>query len=336
MPRDRAMPYGQETADLIDEFCVQADVAASTHAKYRSHLGELATWLQHPRARASGEGKHTLLTATAHDLVRFLAYLTTDERFAATADAARAGALSAGTRRNVLASIKSLYRYLLLVGLVDHDPSAGIRAPKVRHSPGFCLDPDELEQLLSASGHSRERIQTFLLVYTAARVSELCNLTWDDVDFHARTLLLNGKNDKPHTVDIHPRLMSELRLWYINQQHTAQHSPALAAALAHSDTAFVLLSRTGRRLTPSAISKQLKRRAARAGIHALEPRHGEHRSRVSPHAIRRSVATALLNSGFALDAVADVLNHAQTDTTRRHYAFASNERRRATIEGILR
>jgi integrase len=172
-------------------------------------------------------------------------------------------------------------------------------------------------------------------VYTAARVSELCNLTWDDVNFHTRTIQLNGKNNKPHTVDIHPRLMGELRLWYINQQYAAQTSPALADALSHPDTAFVLLSRNGQRLTPSAISKQLKRRAARAGIHALPPKHGEHRSRVSPHAIRRSVATALLNSGYSLDAVADVLNHAQTDTTRRHYAFSSSERRRSTIHGIL-
>ncbi len=74
----------------------------------------------------------------------------------------------------------------------------------------------------------------------------------------------------------------------------------------------------------------VKRRATRAGLYVEEPMHGECRSRVSPHVLRRTFATLQLNDGQPLDAVADVLGHESVDT-REHYAFSSNERRRATI-----
>ncbi len=122
----------------------------------------------------------------------------------------------------------------------------------------------------------------------------------------------------------------------VSPEYAATRNPALAAALDDPDTAFVLLSRNGRQLAPGAIAKQLKRRANTAGLYVLDPAHGEKRNLVSPHAIRRSIATELLNDGVPLDAVADLLAHEHVDTTRRHYAFASDARRRATIDAILR
>jgi site-specific recombinase XerD len=129
--------------------------------------------------------------------------------------------------------------------------------------------------------------------------------------------------------------MNELRRWHIHQEHQATHNEAVALARSNPKTNFVLLTRSGRPVTHTAIYKQLKRRASTAGLYVLDSAHREHRSLVSPHAIRRSVATMLLNDGHPLDAVADVLRHRQVDTTRAHYAFASSERRRATIEAIL-
>jgi integrase/recombinase XerD len=172
-------------------------------------------------------------------------------------------------------------------------------------------------------------------VFTAARVNELRCLRWDDVDLRTRTIMLRTKGGGHHVVDIHPRLLVELRRWNLHQGQQSETNPQLAAALIDPERAYVLLTRTGRQLAKGAIAKQLKRRATAAGIHALQPAHNEHRSKVSPHAIRRSVATMLLNSGEPIDAVADVLHHRQLDTTRRHYAFASNHRRKATIQAIL-
>jgi len=108
----------------------------------------------------------------------------------------------------------------------------------------------------------------------------------------------------------------------------------IRAIRANPDTDFVLVTTRGKQLAPSAIFKQLKRRASLAGLYALEPAHREYRSEISPHALRRTFATLLLNDGHHIDAVADVLGHSSIDTTRKHYAFSSNARRKATIEAF--
>jgi site-specific recombinase XerD len=128
--------------------------------------------------------------------------------------------------------------------------------------------------------------------------------------------------------------MPELRRWRLREDHHAQHHAVLRQARSHPDTDFVLLSRTGTQLSGSAIAKQVKRRAAAAGLYVKSPAHNECRSAISPHVLRRTFATLLLNDGHHLDAVADVLGHESVDTTRKHYAFTSNARRRATIEGF--
>lgn len=188
--------------------------------------------------------------------------------------------------------------------------------------------------MLASPGSPRERIATYLLAYTAARAGELRALRWQDIDFATHTVLLRGKGGKQRAVALHPRLVGELRLWLIHQQALAERHPLMRQAKSRPETDFVLLTRNGRALSANAISKQLKRRAVRAGLYTLEGKHGERRSRVSPHALRRTVATLLLNAGQPLDAIADVFGHASVDTTRRHYAFANAERQRATIEAL--
>ena len=128
--------------------------------------------------------------------------------------------------------------------------------------------------------------------------------------------------------------MSELRRWFLHQEVQAERNDVIRAARSNPETDFVLLTRTGRPLSATSLYKDLNRRAVAAGLHVLEPAHREHRSRVSPHALRRTFATLLLNDGQPLDAVADVLGHASVDTTRRHYAFASIARQRATVEAF--
>ena len=325
-----------DSRDLLDEFYVQADLAPLTLAKYRSQLEEWARWLAHPRAHLPSDAARTVRTATARELQSFLGYLRTGERFAALHPERARGTLSASSRKNFVASLRGLYRYLTSMHIIPLDPTLAIRSPKVRTRPGFHLDASEIEQLLVAQTSARSRIVAFLLVFTAARANEIRTLRWQDIDFDARTLLLHTKNDEYHTIDIHPRLMVELRRWHLLQADVADSNPEIAAALRDPARAYVLLTKHGRPLAKGALSKELQRRAASIDLYRLDPAHREQRSRVTPHAIRRSVATMLLNNGEPIDAVADVLHHRQLDTTRRHYAFASNRRRKATIEAILR
>lgn len=325
-----------DSQDLLDEFLVQVDVAPLTLVKYRAQLHEWARWLNHPDAHIAPDGARDIRNATAREVQSFFGYLRSEDRFAARHVQRGARSLSASSRKNYLASLRSLYRYLTSMRITDTDPTLAIRSPKVRTRPGFRLDADEIERLLGAPGSPRSRIVAHLLVFTAARADEVRQLRWEDIDLRERTILLHTKGDDYHTVDIHPRLMVELRRWNLHQARLAESAPALAAALRDPENAYVLLTRFGNALAKGAISKELQRRAASIDLYRLEPAHREQRSRVTPHAIRRSVATMLLNSGETIDAVADVLHHRQLDTTRRHYAFSSSPRRKATIEAILR
>lgn len=324
----------RDSREWIDEFCAEPGMSDATRIKQRVHLCELAEWLAHPDTRHPREDTPCSIDAASPAQVHlFLAYLLDGSRYAGPPHAAHKP-LAASSRKGFLASLRAFYRYLLLLRVIAHDPTTGIRSPKVRTKPGFHLTPEELRRLLRVPGTPRDRIQTYLLAYTAARSIELRRLRWVDIDLHQRTIRLHGKDDRTHIIGIHPVLMVELRRWHIHQEHAASRNEQMARALANPDTSFVLLTNRGKPVAHSAIYKQLKRRAAAAGLYVLDPAHGEHRSLVSPHAIRRSIATMLLNDGHPLDAVADMLNHRQVDTTRTHYAFAAPARRRATIDAI--
>lgn len=325
----------QASIDLIHEFALDARrVLESTLAKYAVHVEEFRVWLLHESASDPDRGRAQLVDATPQDVHRFLAYLRRPNRFAA-AETARGGrALSASSRKGAYSALRSFYRFAVRLRIVTLDPTAPVDAPRVLITPGLVLSRDELRLLLDAPGSPRTRIQTYLLAYTLARAGAIRALRWSDVDFHQRTLLLHTKNNAHDTIGIHPALMTELRRWFIYQETLAERYDAIGTAKQHPETDFVLLTRNGKQLPKNTITKQLKARATRLGLHLHVTRSGEVVSRVSAHTLRRSVATIRLNDGEPLDAVSDMLMHRQLDTTRRHYAFAGNERRRATFDAI--
>lgn len=334
-PFDSDADVDRENRDLIDEFAEQADVADTTRAKYRVHLNEFRTWLNHPRVRPTGT-PHLLLTAAdARDVQRFMSYLRQPDRYAASDRAASGRVLSASSRKNYFGSMRSFFAFAVRMRLVSADPTAGIRAPKVAITPGLRLTSQELRLLLDAPGRPRERIAVYLLAYTAARAGSIRNLRWHDIDFHHREIRLAGKRGKVLVLHIHPRLMTELRRWFIQQEADAQRYAAIRAAKDRPESDFVLLTRRGKPLAQNVISQELKARAMRLGLHlradATDPKRS---SQVSAHTLKRSVATLLLNDGLPLDAVADMLHHDRVDTTRKHYAFSSSARQRLTVEAI--
>jgi site-specific recombinase XerD len=291
------------------------------------HLHEYARWL----AKVAGR---PVTQATPGDVRRYMAYLKAGDRFAARSHHRTSSDLSASARKNMLSSIHSFYRFLVAVEVIAVDPSAAVKPPRVVLKPGLHLTAQEVRALLDAPGDPRERIVTFLLVYTGARQNEMRWLLWKDVDLSERTITVRGKGDKFRVIDIHPALMVELRRWWLHQDEHQHRHAAMRSALADPERAYVLITRNGKPIARTVIARHVKARAARIGLH---PRHGGckyDRSEVSPHALRRSFATLLLNDGHHIDAVADVLGHVSIDTTRKHYAFSSNARRRATIEAF--
>lgn len=325
-------------AALIEEFrlaCVQEELGKLTILKYLAQIEEFRSWLAHPRTRRSAR-EPGLCGACKADVIRFMTYLVAGDRYAASGHVCvkREQALSASSRKNFLSALDSFYDYLVSVDLVDRTPTVSVKRPKVTTTPGLTLTSDELRRLLAASGSPRDRVQAYLLAFTASRVAAITNLRWQDVDFAKRTLTLHVKGDRYRVINIHPRLMPELRRWYLHQEEYAMRYPAMLAAKADPQKDYVLLTRNGVRLPKNAISKQLQARACRAGLYVLARKHGVACSRVTPHVLRRTFATILLNDGHHLDAVSDVLGHASVDTTRKHYAFSSDERQRETIEAF--
>jgi integrase len=308
---------------IVEEFIAQADVGEASRTKYQTHLAAFARWLHDAGYSPSG---CALLEARAPEAHRFMASLNLASR--------PGGPLSASTRKNYLSSLRSFYGYCRQVRLVPTDPSAEVRAPRIQRAPGFHLTSDELRRLLDINTGPRDRIQTYLLVYTAARSGELRRLRWQDIDFAGRTMLVCGKGGRPRTIDIHPVLCSELRKWFVHQEIAAEKSAEIRSARSNPETDHVLMTCHGKQLQASTLHRQLKRRATLAGLYTLERKGREPRSKVTPHSLRRSFATILLNDGQPLDAVADVLGHQSLNTTRNHYAFSTNHRRRETIEAF--
>lgn len=319
--------------ELIIEFCAQADITDATRQAYASHIAEFAAWLAHPSAARAG-GSTLLVDASRADVTRFMAYLMRGERFAARDHYKVRSQLAPSTRKRFLAGLHSFYRYLLTVELVGTDPTDGIKRPKVTIKPGLRLTADEVRRLLAVDGSPRDRIQVYLLVFTGARANELRMLRWRDVNMNEGTLMLLGKGNKYREIFIHPRLKPELRRWQLRQDALAERFLEYRRIREKPDTDFVLVTNRFKHLPEAAINKMLKRRAVRAGLYVLEPGHREHRSEVTPHSLRRTFATILLNDGEHIDAVADVLGHESVDTTRKHYAIASRARRKATIDAF--
>lgn len=312
---------------LIDEFVAQSTAGVATRTKYRTHLLEFARWSER-------SGCMDLLQVRTGQVARFMAYLRSGDRFAAAQHHRVAQTASGATRKNIRSSLCRFYRYLESVELVPKNPVLAVESPKARHTPGLVLTADEVRRILDAPGQPRERIQVYLLTYTGAREHEIRQLRWQDIDFQNQTMLLRGKNHKHRAIDIHPRLMGELRRWLLAQEEHAYSNARLRAAKSNAETDFVLLTSRGRQLSHSVIIKQLKQRAARAGVRCIKTADKGNVSAVHPHALRRTFGTLLLNDGHHLDAVADVLGHASVNTTRKHYAFSSTERRRETIHGL--
>ncbi len=316
--------------ELIAEFIAQSPHGESTRVRYATQLGEFAAWLAHPRTqRKESDG---LTSVSRPDVVRFKAYLVSGDRYAAASTVRdRSRVLGASAVKNHICAVQGLFKYLVVVEIVERNPTEGVDRPRVKVRPGLLLSREEVRAFLDARGRPREDVAAFVLAYTAVRLDSLRALRWQDVDLDAGTVAIKAKRDKYLVLDLHPELRAELRCYRVHLLDLADRNPHVREALANPDTAYLLLTRNGRPFTKRSLYAMVKHRANRAGLYVEKPMHGERRSRVSPHVLRRTFATLQLNDGHPLDAVADVLGHESVDTTRKHYAFSSNERRRATI-----
>jgi integrase/recombinase XerD len=205
-----------------------------------------------------------------------------------------------------LVSLRTLFKFAMIEGMVQVDPTENLESPKIRNSLPTYLRVDEIEKLLSAPDPStplglRDRAMLEVFYSTGLRVSELLNLRLADIDMRMGCVRCLGKGDKERLVPIGRKALAAV------EQYLAQGRPKLARPSSpppHNQVLF--LTRTGKRLSRVAIWKILHDYGVKLGL----------RGRLTPHKLRHSFATHLLEGGADLRSVQLMLGHADISTTQ--------------------
>ena len=271
--------------DLIDGFLdaawAERGLSANTLEGYRRDLAKLAAALS-----VAGVDLHQ---ACREDLLDFLAREM------------RAGRSPRSISR-YLSCFRQFYRWLVREGRLGEDPTALIESPKIGRGLPKALGERQVEALLAApdTGSSvgmRDRAMLELMYATGLRVSELTGLKMTSLNLTQGTLRVLGKGGKERLVPIGEQALEWLR------QYLASARPELMKG-AQSDEVFVTARRAG--MTRQAFWYAVDRHARAAGI----------RQKISPHGLRHSFATHLLNHGADLRVVQLLLGHSDLSTTQ--------------------
>ncbi len=275
------MTLDQAIQQFLDHLRVERELARATVAAYGQDLAAFAAFA---RARGVGEARAVQPVHVLEHLVK----LTADK-------------LSARSQARHLVALRQFFRFLKAEGLCETNPTEDIDLPRFgRKLPNF-LTVDEVDQLLAAPDRRHERglrdaamLET--LYATGLRVSELIRVRLRDVNFDAGYLVAFGKGRKERLVPIGEVAIAGLRTYI----ETARAKFTRGRAI---DTLF--LTQRGRAMTRQGFWKLIARYATVAGI----------RKRMSPHKLRHSFATHLVERGADLRSVQAMLGHVDIGTT---------------------
>jgi len=259
---------------------LQRGYSSNTLDAYVRDLEKLLVYLEQ-------EGKH-VLDVQLEDLQHFAAGLHDI-------------GVNARSQCRVLSGVRSFYRFLHIDGYRDDDPTELLESPVLgEHLPEVlsATEVDMLEASVDVSkweGH-RNRAIIEVLFSCGLRVSELVNLRFSDLYLKERYIRVMGKGSKERLVPISQRAIQELDNWLASRRQMA---------IKPGEEDYVFLNRRGAHLTRTMILIMIKRQAEAAGITKT----------ISPHTLRHSFATALLEGGADLRAIQAMLGHEHIGTT---------------------
>lgn len=217
-----------------------------------------------------------------------------------------------------LASLRSFYRFGQREGWVDHNPAKALRNPrKAKKLPHF-LSTAEIGKLLSAPPSDeplglRDRAILETLYSAGLRVSELVGLCDGDLDFAQSIVRVRGKGRKERLSPLGSYATRALRRW--------MKSRVLSSKEPHDHKAPVFVNKFGTRLTARSVGRMLEKHLQEAGLD----------NRTSPHTLRHSFATHLLDRGADIRSVQELLGHKSLETTQ-IYTHVSTSNLRAAYE----
>lgn len=216
----------------------------------------------------------------------------------------------------ILSGIKNFYRYLRLDGIMETDPTELLESPSVGSRLPSVLSLEEIDALIAAMEDTptgrRNRAIVETMYGCGLRVSELCALQISHIDFRNAVMLIRGKGSKERLVPVNEVALTRIK----NYVDTDRNDVPIASV--DADTVF--LNSRGRHLSRVMIFYILRDAAARAGI----------RTPLSPHTLRHSFATHLLEGGANLRSIQQMLGHESIATTQ-IYLHIENSRLRQEI-----
>ena len=209
--------------------------------------------------------------------------------------------IHARSQCRILSGVRSFFRFLELEGYRDDDPSELLESPVLGEHLPEVLSAEEVDMLegaidLSKWEGQRNRAIIEVLFSCGLRVSELVNLKLSDLFIQEQYVRILGKGSKERLVPISPRAIKELDYWFMDRREMK---------IKPGEEDFVFLNRRGAHLTRVMILIMIKEAAVAAGIQKT----------ISPHTLRHSFATALLEGGADLRAIQAMLGHESIGTT---------------------
>jgi integrase/recombinase XerD len=300
-------PNARLLAGFLDYLRIEKGLARLSIAAYTTDIGQFAEFLE--------KRKRILFTASRNDVREFLQQL-----FSLHVDGRSVG--------RKLSALRHLYRYLLLDKTIEHDPTLNIETPRQWKVLPKSLAQDEVKATLAAPAlkeasspnHSkdaaslavRDRAMLELLYAGALRVSELVTAKLEDLKLESGYMLVRGKGDKERIVPLgKPAQDALLEYLATGRPALAQMRPAKSARKAASPASLptgnspsLFIARGGRKLTRQRIWQMVGAASAASGRHA------------SPHMLRHSCATHMVENGADLRTVQTILGHADISTTQ--------------------
>ena len=278
-------PNTRVLSRFLDYLKIEKGLAPLTVSAYATDIGQFAEFL--------AKRKRTLLKARRSDMRNFIQQL-----FANSVDGRSVG--------RKLSALRHLYRYLLLDKLIEHDPTLNIDSPKQWKVLPKALARDEMEAILSGShpASDRQRDEAIALrnramlevFYAGAlRVSEIIGIKLEDLKLDVGYVLVRGKGDKERIVPLGKSA----------QQALAEYmKEARNVLMGRNSSPLLFLGRRARKLTRQRVWQIVRTASLSAGRHA------------SPHMLRHSCATHMVENGADLRTVQTILGHADISTTQ--------------------
>lgn len=256
---------------------------AETLRAYGSDLQQLATWFE-------DTGKVPVQDVTVMHLRRFLA--------------SRIDGRESSTLGRNVSTLRSLFRFLVRRGYLEENPANLLKAPKQPQGLRSFLSVDEAFHLLDSQPadtvlQQRDRAMWELLYSTGLRVSELVSLDAAAIDLESAWIRVRGKGRKEREVPVGSKALAALTTYLARRLELSSKGPGDPA---------LFLNRFGKRLGARSVRRLLKQAQLRS---QMEPK-------VSPHGLRHSFATHLLDAGADLRAIQELLGHSSLSTTQRY------------------